>query len=142
MSLSAIPKAMRQRVFVRDQGRCQYCGLAQVGQAAVFHINHILPRSKGGRTEDANLALQCPYCSLHKADKTTATDPISGDVVPLFHPLEQSWDEHLLLDAGGLCHGRTSVGHATVAALKINDMLPRVARAMQIRLRLIAPSSG
>jgi hypothetical protein len=43
MSLSAIPKTLRVRIFKRDQGRCRYCGLAQVGQAAVFHINHIIP---------------------------------------------------------------------------------------------------
>ena len=53
MSLSAIPKSLRRRVLDRDQGRCQYCHLSQIGQGAVFHVNHIIPRSKGGATEEA-----------------------------------------------------------------------------------------
>jgi len=60
---------MREHVFQRDVGRCRYCGLKQLGQGAVFHINHILPRSKGGRTDEDNLALQCPYCSSFDVDR-------------------------------------------------------------------------
>jgi 5-methylcytosine-specific restriction endonuclease McrA len=56
MSLSAIPKTVRRLVFARANGRCQYCQLAQIGQAAVFHVNHIVPRSKGGSTDESNLA--------------------------------------------------------------------------------------
>jgi len=137
VSLSAIPTALRQRVFQRDEARCRYCRLAQVGQAAVFHINHIVPRSKGGLTDPANLALQCPYCSLHKSDKQTAADPDSGDIVPLFHPLQQAWAEHFALDPGGGCRGLTPAGRATVAALRMNDRLPRIARSIQIRIGLL-----
>ena len=89
MSLSAIPRAMRSQIFRRDQGRCRYCRLSQVGQAAVFHVNHVVPRSKGGATSRENLVLQCPYCSLHKSDKTTAEDVESGQVVALFPPLDR-----------------------------------------------------
>jgi hypothetical protein len=112
-----------------------------VGQAAVFHINHIVPKSKGGPTEDANLALQCPYCSLHKSDKLNATDPSSGDPVPLFHPIRQRWSEHFALDPDGTCRGLTPIGRGTVEALRMNDSLPRVARAFQIRFGLLMPSS-
>ena len=60
---------LRELVFTRDGGRCRYCGLRQYGQGAVFHIDHVLPRSRGGLTTPETLVLQCPYCSLHKADK-------------------------------------------------------------------------
>lgn len=43
----------------------------------MFHIDHIIPRSKGGATELENLALQCPGCSLHKATRTAVVDPVS-----------------------------------------------------------------
>ncbi|HVT88298.1 MAG TPA: HNH endonuclease signature motif containing protein [Tepidisphaeraceae bacterium] len=140
MSLSAIPKSIRVAVFQRDEGRCRYCRLAQLGQASVFHINHIVPRSKGGQTEETNLALQCPYCSLHKSDKTVANDPVSGELSPLFHPLKQKWDEHFSIDSNGICRGLTPTGRATVDALHMNDTLPTVARVMQIRAGLLMAS--
>jgi hypothetical protein len=139
--LSAIPKALRRRVFQRDQGRCRYCGLVQVGQGAVFHVNHIMPRSRGGMTDESNLALQCPWCSLHKADKTLVKGPSGTDRVPLFHPLTQEWDEHFALTAAGPLHGKTPTGSATIAALRMNDPLPHVARSLQIRNGLLTPSS-
>ena len=42
MSRSSIPRKMRDAVFERDRGRCQYCRLAQFGHGAMFHIDHIL----------------------------------------------------------------------------------------------------
>jgi len=142
VSLSSIPKATRNRVFKRDQGHCQYCHLLQVGQAAVFHINHIIPKSRGGPTEEGNLALQCPYCSLHKSAKLDAFDSLSGEPVQLFHPLRQQWSEHFKLEADGALVGLSPAGRATVEALKMNDPLPSVARSIQIRLGLLAPSSS
>jgi hypothetical protein len=141
VSLSAIPKALRRRVFQRDHGRCRYCGLVQVGQSAVFHINHLIPRSRGGPTDESNLALQCPWCSLHKADKILVKDPGGADRLPLFHPLTQDWGEHFVLTATGLLQGKTPTGSATISALRMNDPLPRVARSLQIRNGLLMPSS-
>ena len=80
MSRSSIPRALRREVQRRDADRCLYCGLLQVGQGATFHVDHVLPRSRGGATSLDNLVLQCPYCSLHKADRTHAKDPIVAEV--------------------------------------------------------------
>jgi hypothetical protein len=104
----------------------------------MFHIDHILPRSKGGPTALDNLAFQCPNCSLHKADKTAAIDPDTGQMVALFHPLRQAWNEHFRLHESGECMGLTPVGRATTGALQMNTMIPRFARACQIRLRLLS----
>ena len=111
--------------------------VAQFGQGSVFHINHILPRSRGGPTLMSNLVLQCPSCSLHKSDKITAIDPRTGAIVRLFHPLTQSWDEHFALHANGRCTGKTAVGRATVQALHMNDVLPWAARALQLELGIL-----
>lgn len=132
MSLSAIPKPLRSQVADRDEGACRYCGLRQVGQASVFHIDHIVPRSRGGATDLSNLALQCPSCSLHKASKTVGVDPETGEEVGLFHPLQHGWGEHFLHEHDGTCVGRTPVGRATVAALRMNELLPKTARALPI----------
>jgi hypothetical protein len=68
-------------------------------------------------TEESNLALQCPYCSLHKADRMSAADPEDGRITPLFHPLQQWWPEHFVMGEAGDCRGLTPVGRATAQAL-------------------------
>lgn len=113
----------------------------QYGHGAVFHIDHVVPRSKGGPTLLENLALQCPHCSLHKADRIVGVEPGGADPVPLFHPLRQRWGEHFRLLPDGTCEGLTPVGRATAAALKMNDPIPRIARMFQIKLGLIEAST-
>jgi hypothetical protein len=137
LSRSSIPRTLREAVFARDAGRCLYCGLAQLGHGATFHIDHIMPRSKGGPTSLDNLALQCPNCSLHKADKVSALDPETGSIVALFHPLRQRWVEHFRFGSDGACVGLTPVGRATTVALGMNNTIPRFARACQMMLGLL-----
>lgn len=55
----AIPSDMRRDVIERAKDRCEYCGLAQQGQEATFHIDHIIPGVENGPTELSNLALAC-----------------------------------------------------------------------------------
>ena len=93
MSLSAIPAQLRMQVSQRDAGNCRYCRLNQWGQGAAFHVNHVIPRSKGGATELENLVLQCPHCSLHKSNTTAVVDIETGDESALFHPLRQAWSD-------------------------------------------------
>jgi hypothetical protein len=112
--------------------------LGQLGHGATFHVDHVVPRSKGGPTSLDNLALQCPNCSLHKADRVAGIDPETGQSASLFHPLQQEWHAHFRLEADGTCHGSTAVGRATVAALGMNDLIPRFARACQIALGLMS----
>jgi len=137
VSLSSIPRELRATVFERDGRRCRYCRLNQTGQAATFHVNHVVPKSQGGSTELDNLVLQCPYCSLHKADKTSATDPTSRMSVPLFHPLREEWASHFRLADRGSIEGMSATGRATAEALHMNDPLPRTARLFQVLLGLI-----
>lgn len=140
MSRSAIPRTLRNAVFERDRGRCQYCGLSQFGHGATFHINHVTPKSKGGATTIENLVLQCPHCSLHKADRVTAVDPASGTELPLLHPLRDVWAKHIRVGQDGSCTGMSAIGRATVSTLCMNAPIPRLARLCQIALGIIRPS--
>ena len=135
-----MPRHLRALVARRDGGRCRYCGLRQVGQAATFHVDHVVPRSRGGATAINNLVLQCPSCSVRKSNKVDGDDPLTGATVPLFHPLRDQWADHLSVDEDGTCTGLTPTGRATVAALRMNDPLPKTARAFQIMLDLIRPT--
>ena len=57
-----VPAALAALVKERAEHRCEYCRMSQSLQGATFHIEHILPRSHGGTTHLANLALACPGC--------------------------------------------------------------------------------
>ena len=80
-----------------------------------------MPRSAGGETVFDNLCLACPSCNRYKAYRQTAVDPISEQEVSLFHPQLQLWKEHFAWseDATEII-GLTSVGRATISALRMN----------------------
>jgi len=120
--MNDLPATTRAAVILRAGQRCEYCGLSQTGQEAVFHIDHIVPRTAGGLTTEGNLALACVSCSLHKAAKQNSVDPGSGEEVPLFNPRIQDWAEHFRWD-GEIVVGLTPVGRATVFSLKMNRAL-------------------
>lgn len=113
--------------------RCEYCTLAQVGQAATFHIDHIKPISAGGATEIETLALACVSCSLRKAARTEAEDPQTGSTAQVFHPRAQRWEAHFQWD-GDHVIGTTSTGRATLAALAMNRPLMVAIRREEARL--------
>ena len=117
--MTEVTVRMRTAVVFRANDRCEYCGLAQEGQEATFHIDHVMPRSNGGKTVLNNLALACVSCSLHKAARRSAQDPQTGRSVPLFHPRRQRWTDHFLW-RGSQVIGRTPTGRTTIAALRMN----------------------
>jgi hypothetical protein len=125
--MSAIPRHLRRLAIGRARSRCEYCQLAQAGQVATFHIDHIVPLASGGRTEAANLALSCVNCSLRKGARQTALDPMTGVVVALFHPRLERWRSHFRW-RGNVLRGISATGRATIAALHLNH--PRL---VQIR---------
>ena len=120
--MSDIPDALRSTVIKRAAGRCEYCRLAQAGQEAEFHIDHIQPRAAGGPTVADNLALACVSCSLRKGARQLAADPETGAKVSLFGPPTMRWEEHFRWE-GVQVNGTTAIGRATVAALSMNRSL-------------------
>lgn len=53
-------------LLVKQSHGCAYCRQALVK----FHVDHILPLSRGGEHVIENLALACPACNLRKNSKT------------------------------------------------------------------------
>jgi hypothetical protein len=120
MTKKHIPAELRRLVTERAGDCCEYCR-CQARYADSFSIDHILPRSHGGQTTPENLALSCFGCNQHKGTRTNATDPVTDQVVPLFHPRRQRWEEHFAWsDDSTLLLGLTPIGRATVAALQLN----------------------
>ncbi len=61
------PAFTRFNVFLRDQFSCQYC--AREYQAQDLTFDHVIPRSRGGRTTWQNVVAACSRCNLMKANK-------------------------------------------------------------------------
>ncbi|MEO0470670.1 MAG: HNH endonuclease [Bacteroidota bacterium] len=55
----------RQNIFKRDRNRCVYCGSRDN-----LTIDHVIPKSRGGRDTWENLATACQKCNAKKGDLT------------------------------------------------------------------------
>jgi putative hemolysin len=110
------------RSFVRNRagGRCEYCRFPD-GQLpwSPFHVDHLVARQHGGGDESNNLAWACARCNSRKGTNLSGVDPDSSEVVRLFHPRSDRWDEHFVLRAGRIV-GLTVTGRATVWLLQMN----------------------
>jgi HNH endonuclease len=122
-----IPASLRRLAIQRANDRCEYCKIAQAGQVATFHIDHIVPVVANGETTAENLALACVSCSLKKGARQEIKDMETDTKVLFFNPRQQSWQEHFRWD-GVQIVGLTSVGRATISALDLN-------RAMMLSIR-------
>ena len=60
--------SLRYDILRRDNFRCQICGATQQ-DGYKLHVDHIMPVSKGGRTEPGNLRTLCARCNMGKSDK-------------------------------------------------------------------------
>jgi hypothetical protein len=135
-------EAYRELVEARAGGACEYCRLLQAGTGVTVHIEHLKPRSRGGRTLMTNLALSCPGCNLAKADRTEGKDD-SGQLRPLFNPRDYEpsllgWHLHFVLDReSGMIVARTPVGEATITTFGMNEPLRVFARKLQLTAGLI-----
>ena len=117
--MGKISSSLRQLVIQRAKDICEYCCLSQAGQAATFHIDHIIPVVAGGGTTSDNLALACVSCSLRKSARQTVTDPETKKEVSIFNPRQQVWTENFRWDDVRVV-GLTATGRGTVEALKMN----------------------
>jgi hypothetical protein len=100
----------------------------------VFEIDHIVPESFGGKTEEGNLWLACPTCNGKKSNRIAAVDPGTGETARLFDPRSQTWAEHFMWNASGdEIVGLTPTGRATVTALQLNRPVLVYARLLWVR---------
>jgi hypothetical protein len=121
MPESRISADLREQVSLRANGCCEYCRSQACYTTQAFLVEHILPRVQGGATSLDNLALACQGYNNHKYNKVAAPDPVSGELVSLYHPRHDRWDTHFAWsDDFTLVIGLTATGRATVEALHLN----------------------
>jgi hypothetical protein len=125
-----VDQALRERVRRRANDRCEYCHITQRDDPFFqFHVEHIIALQHGGPTEESNLAFACHHCNLHKGPNLSGVDPLSGQIVSLFHPRTQVWDEHFETRGANII-GLTPTGRATVRVLSMNALTRLQLRAL------------
>lgn len=58
----------RLNIYARDHDTCQYCG--KTLPRAELNLDHVLPRSQGGKTSWENVVCSCVPCNLRKGGRT------------------------------------------------------------------------
>lgn len=64
-----ITPGIRYKILARDRFRCQGCGATSSIDGVVLHVDHIIPISRGGRSDADNLQTLCQTCNLGKGDR-------------------------------------------------------------------------
>ena len=72
----------RFNVFLRDEWHCQYCGGVHKTNDLTF--DHVIPKSRGGRTSWTNIVTACRDCNTRKGDKM----PRDCRMFPVQEPIE------------------------------------------------------
>jgi hypothetical protein len=103
------------------QDCCEYCGSQEAYSPDPFSVEHILPIAKGGTHALSNLAYACQGCNNRKYVHTEAIDPLTGELVALYHPRRDRWAEHFIWNEDYTrMLGLSPTGRATVEALALN----------------------
>lgn len=107
-----VQQASRKNIFTRDGYRCMYCGARKAGSD--LELEHILPRSRGGKNSWDNLVAACRKCNSRKNDRT----PEEAGMTLIHRPLPATiftqrsllrtlgseiteWSPYLFLDSKG-----------------------------------------
>lgn len=69
VNLEALSSGIVKRLYRLQSGKCACCGEKLLDD---FHVDHIIPLSKGGRNVDSNVQLLKSSCNMKKSSK----DPI------------------------------------------------------------------
>ena len=108
VSRTSNPNFTRFNVFLRDKFSCQYCGS---GDELTF--DHLLPRSRGGKTDWHNVVTACSTCNVKKGGRLYSASGMNLFKMPFrptvddlhsngrnFPPnfLHESWMDYLYWD--------------------------------------------
>jgi hypothetical protein len=91
------PKSL---IYRRDNNKCQYCGATKA-----LTIDHVIPKSKGGKDTWDNLVVACSSCNSKKGDtlledtNMTLTRkpkaPINKSMIQLVNTSNAEWQEYI-----------------------------------------------
>ena len=91
VTMTRQPAFTRFNVFLRDRFSCQYCATSLPAERLTF--DHIVPRSRGGRTVWNNVVAACEPCNLrkgHRLPKESGIYPVCGPRRPTNFELQEN----------------------------------------------------
>jgi hypothetical protein len=115
-----IVPSLRRLVIERASQRCEYCLLHRNYGITPHEVDHIYAQKHGGQTNEENLCLSCFECNRYKGSDICSLDPLTGEVVALFHPRREQWSQHFAVKTG-VIEPLTPQGRVTVRLLRLND---------------------
>jgi 5-methylcytosine-specific restriction endonuclease McrA len=72
LSYDRVPKQTvkfnRRNIFARDGNQCQFCG--KRFPTSELSLDHVIPRSQGGKTTWENIVCACVDCNVRKGGRT------------------------------------------------------------------------
>lgn len=99
------PRFSKTNIYIRDLYTCQYCNTSQTRNNLT--LDHVIPLSKGGKTEWRNIVAACSPCNSRKGNKTHMK-PIKVPYAPNYYDLvnkrklltfevrHPAWEQYLL----------------------------------------------
>ena len=84
----------RRNIYRRDHNTCQYCGTRP--SIEDLTVDHVIPRSRGGKTNWINCVLSCVKCNRRKSNRTLA----EACVRLIREPREPTWTPCLSIPHG------------------------------------------
>ncbi|MBN2490435.1 MAG: HNH endonuclease [Planctomycetes bacterium] len=84
----------RRNIYKRDNYTCQYCGTRRASEE--LSIDHVVPRSRGGRMSWTNCVLACLRCNVKKGNRTLA----EAGMHLIRTPTRPDWAPYLELTLG------------------------------------------
>jgi 5-methylcytosine-specific restriction endonuclease McrA len=87
-------KFSRQNIYARDRYRCQYCGRRHPTEELTY--DHVLPKSRGGKTKWENIVTCCVACNRKKGGRT----PPEASMRLVRKPVRPTWVPALRITVG------------------------------------------
>lgn len=80
----------RSNIMKRDNHKCQYCGTK-----ADLTLDHVMPRSRGGKDTWENLVTACNHCNVKKGNRTPDEAAMPLRIKP-YKPVHITFFQNLL----------------------------------------------
>lgn len=115
------PEFNRANLLYRDEFKCQYC--AREFLSKDLTIDHVIPRSHGGKKVWTNAVMACRRCNAEKADKYR--EPLIKPHKPTYYELvskrrkypiiipDDSWNNYLFWDENLIKYGKSQTLYRT-----------------------------
>lgn len=86
---SKLPRAQvkftRSAIYNHYKNRCCYCG--NIFKSSELNLDHVMPSSRGGKTNWSNIVTSCIPCNTKKSNRT----PDEAGMTLLVRPTEPKW---------------------------------------------------